>query len=157
MNYDLVSDEWPTRGVRRAQYHRDYKALRGPVPLGEHGTVKAYKGYGCRCGPCTEANRVYVYQQRNEEAPVRVSRRTTDHWKAEARCRGMNPEVWFPDVGTKNAVAALKAICAECPVSAECLDYAYREGEREGVWGGLSPRERRTYRKVWLREQRESA
>ena len=32
--------------------------------------------------------------------------------------------------------AALKRLCAGCPVTHECYEYAIRIGSREGVWGG---------------------
>lgn len=38
-----------------------------------------------------------------------------------------------------------KAICATCPVRAECLAVAVAAGERHGVWGGLTSDERRSY------------
>lgn len=62
-------------------------------------------------------------------------------WAARAACLGMNPELWFPERGggTNNA----KAVCAGCPVSAECLAYAIRWDIRFGVWGGQSERARR--------------
>jgi hypothetical protein len=41
-------------------------------------------------------------------------------------------------------------VCAACEVRAECLRQALDRGERFGVWGGLSLRERR----VLEREQR---
>jgi WhiB family redox-sensing transcriptional regulator len=31
-----------------------------------------------------------------------------------------------------------KAVCASCPVLAECLDYAMRHSVRYGIWGGLN-------------------
>lgn len=34
-------------------------------------------------------------------------------------------------------------MCAACTVAADCLDYAIRNGERFGVWGGLTDRQRR--------------
>ena len=34
-------------------------------------------------------------------------------------------------------------MCVGCEVRAECLQYALDHGERFGVWGGLSERERR--------------
>ncbi len=36
-----------------------------------------------------------------------------------------------------------KAICAECSVRADCLDYALRIREPHGIWGGLTEVERR--------------
>ena len=36
-----------------------------------------------------------------------------------------------------------KAICAQCSVSDECLDYALRIREPHGIWGGLNEVERR--------------
>lgn len=37
-----------------------------------------------------------------------------------------------------------KAICQRCPVQGSCLQYALAEGEREGIWGGTTPGERRS-------------
>lgn len=53
--------------------------------------------------------------------------------------------IFFPTQGepTKRA----KAICAECPVVSECLEYALTTPERYGIWGGTSERERRTMRR----------
>ena len=36
-----------------------------------------------------------------------------------------------------------KAICGDCPVQVECLDYAVRIREPHGIWGGLNETERR--------------
>lgn len=35
-----------------------------------HGTRNGYNNYGCHCGPCTEANRVYYrkYRENRREA-----------------------------------------------------------------------------------------
>ncbi len=35
-----------------------------------------------------------------------------------------------------------------CPVRTACLDYALTQGERFGVWGGCSERERRRLQKA---------
>ena len=40
-----------------------------------------------------------------------------------------------------------KRICAQCTVKSECLEYALKNDERFGIWGGLSERERRRLRK----------
>jgi WhiB family redox-sensing transcriptional regulator len=46
-----------------------------------------------------------------------------------------------------------KAICASCPVRQSCLEYSLSAREREGVWGGLTERERRRI----VRQHRKSA
>jgi WhiB family redox-sensing transcriptional regulator len=61
-------------------------------------------------------------------------------------CRGMDPDVFFPDRG--ESLAPAKAVCGECIVRDECLEYALDHGERFGVWGGTSERERRRLRRA---------
>jgi WhiB family transcriptional regulator, redox-sensing transcriptional regulator len=34
-----------------------------------------------------------------------------------------------------------KAVCAQCPLRAKCLEYAIRHPARYGVWGGLNAEE----------------
>jgi WhiB family redox-sensing transcriptional regulator len=61
-------------------------------------------------------------------------------WQEEALCSQTDPESFFPDKG--GSTKAAKAVCARCPVRAECLEHALAHEERFGVWGGLSERER---------------
>lgn len=42
--------------------------------------------------------------------------------------------------------------CRACTVRVECLNYALDNGEKFGVWGGTSERERRKLRKIRRRE-----
>ena len=35
-----------------------------------------------------------------------------------------------------------KALCAACPVRAECLEFALETGQVHGIWGGLTAQER---------------
>jgi len=72
-------------------------------------------------------------------------------WAAYAACSepGVDPELFFPlgDFGlSARPAAAAMAICARCPVRAECLDWALRVGEPAGIWGGTTPDERRRLR-----------
>ena len=70
-------------------------------------------------------------------------------WQRRASCRGPEAALFFapttpeprPDREAREARA--KAICAECPVQVECLDYALRIRESHGIWGGLNETERR--------------
>lgn len=66
-------------------------------------------------------------------------------WQDYANCRGADADLFFPERGASTRKA--KAICAECEVKAECLDYAIDIGEKFGIWGGMSERERRKVRR----------
>lgn len=62
-------------------------------------------------------------------------------WYADALCPETDPEMFFPEKGGSTRDA--KRICRCCPVARDCLDYALANGERHGIWGGHSERERR--------------
>lgn len=62
-------------------------------------------------------------------------------WQEHALCAQTDPEAFFPEKGGSTREA--KAVCANCSVRAECLDYALKNDERFGIWGGKSERERR--------------
>jgi WhiB family redox-sensing transcriptional regulator len=69
-------------------------------------------------------------------------------WQELALCAETDPEAFFPEKGGSTREA--KKVCLGCDVRAECLEYALTHGERWGIWGGLSERERR---KLKAREQ----
>lgn len=61
-------------------------------------------------------------------------------------CQGLDPEIFFPDRG--ESLKPAKAVCDQCIVKDECLEFALTSGERFGVWGGTSERERRRIRRA---------
>jgi WhiB family redox-sensing transcriptional regulator len=63
----------------------------------------------------------------------------------QANCLGCDPDLFFPARGESCADA--KAVCRGCRVRVECLEYALALGEKHGIWGGLSERERRRLRR----------
>jgi WhiB family redox-sensing transcriptional regulator len=63
-------------------------------------------------------------------------------WRARARCRTKDPEVWFPDPRDDTANALAVRICQRCPVIRECDIYADKTGQGAGVWGGVRERDR---------------
>jgi WhiB family transcriptional regulator, redox-sensing transcriptional regulator len=67
-------------------------------------------------------------------------------WQARALCAETDPEVFFPENG--GSTRAAKTVCRACEVRTTCLTYALAHGERFGVWGGLSERERRQLNKT---------
>lgn len=71
-----------------------------------------------------------------------------DLWLWFARCRDLDPELFFPasEVGPGAAqVLEAKAECALCPVQEDCL--ARFMGEEFGVFGGMSADERKAARR----------
>lgn len=66
-------------------------------------------------------------------------------WQDEANCLGVDPDLFFPERGASTREA--KEVCRGCVVKNGCLEYALENGEKFGIWGGLSERERRRLRR----------
>ena len=66
-------------------------------------------------------------------------------WQLEANCLGVDPDLFFPERGASTKEA--KAVCKGCVVREDCLEFALQNGEKFGIWGGLSERERRRIRR----------
>ena len=77
-------------------------------------------------------------------------------WVHRARCRNEDPELFFP-IGTTGPAAIqidrAKAVCMQCEVRSECLEWAMVTGQDAGVWGGLSEEERRALRRARRRSE----
>lgn len=68
-------------------------------------------------------------------------------WQLHGSCRGENPDIFFHPEGERGPARAAreraaKAICATCPVIAQCAAHALSVREPYGIWGGLSEDER---------------
>jgi WhiB family redox-sensing transcriptional regulator len=63
-------------------------------------------------------------------------------WRDSAACLGTFDPAFFPTKGHQSNRYA-KAICATCPVTAECLDYSLTYRCYYGIWGGLTEAQRR--------------
>jgi WhiB family redox-sensing transcriptional regulator len=62
---------------------------------------------------------------------------------ASYQCGPDPAELWFAESPGDPRIASAKAICATCPVRSECLAFARLARCKTGVWGGLTPLERR--------------
>lgn len=67
------------------------------------------------------------------------------NWQDAANCLGVDPDLFFPERGASTREA--KEVCRGCVVRLDCLEYALVNGEKFGIWGGLSERERRRLRR----------
>lgn len=75
----------------------------------------------------------------------------TYHWHDRSACRDTDPSLFFPVGTTGQALVQIeraKAVCRQCEVSAECLDFALRTSQDAGIWGGTSEEERRKLRRA---------
>lgn len=91
----------------------------------------------------------------------------------EALCVGANTEHWFPEIIDEDGVEWLddgtiyeafgptdeyydraRDICEQCPIREECLARAMEDKERYGMWGGLTPLERRRIERRERRQKR---
>lgn len=66
-------------------------------------------------------------------------------WQRQAACRSAGVDAFFRTPGGSSAEAG--AMCARCPVRAECLEYALEDPSIVGVWGGTSVNERTAMRR----------
>jgi WhiB family transcriptional regulator, redox-sensing transcriptional regulator len=88
--------------------------------------------------------------RRSEEVPSppgSATARDPKDWRLRAACRYLtDPDLFFPLSAagpSQPQIAQAKAVCAVCPVSAQCLEFARRTRQQHGIWGGLTDDERR--------------
>jgi len=63
----------------------------------------------------------------------------------QAACRGLGEVMHGVRAPTRKGGtnwSQARAICASCPITAECLAHAIAQNENEGMWGGKTPTER---------------
>jgi WhiB family redox-sensing transcriptional regulator len=93
----------------------------------------------------------WFYVDRQQVLPA-IYERIHPRWLDFAKCRGLPGNLFFSDRQHNNTqVQEARSVClgthpdhpGRCPVLEACLDYAIENGERWGVWGGTSERERR--------------
>jgi len=101
-------------------------------------------------------------------------------WTDDAECYGQDPKTFHPDIFDEEGVEwfddgtiweaygdtshfydEAREICGRCPVRERCLVEAQKRKERFGMWGGLTPIERRRIerkdRRQRLKEKRATA
>jgi WhiB family redox-sensing transcriptional regulator len=67
-------------------------------------------------------------------------------WKDDAACTGMDYDTFFPAVGYNQHDLHARTICDKCPVKLPCLMFAVNNRIGYGIWGGLTPIQRKRIR-----------
>lgn len=84
-----------------------------------------------------------------------TARKTT--WRDLGACNGEDPDLFAPDGTTGRwveVIADAKAVCARCPVAAECLEWALETRQNSVIYGGLTEDERKSLLRRQAREAR---
>ncbi|MGH8909902.1 MAG: WhiB family transcriptional regulator [Egibacteraceae bacterium] len=64
----------------------------------------------------------------------------------------------YPAIGTTGPAIEqtekAKRVCRQCPVEAQCLEWALETRQDAGIWGGMDEEQRRTLRRARQRRRR---
>ena len=128
------------------------------------GNRPASDGYR-RCDPCRVADRdrrQHARDSRRPQAPP-ASRLASQTWRDEAACRGMGPDLFYPQSTKSGPGSTLEsrlnsdhavAVYRRCPVTDPCLAYALDHDEEHGVWGATTPEDRQALDRIRQRRPR---
>jgi WhiB family redox-sensing transcriptional regulator len=107
-----------------------------------------------------------VPARRSVTATALAAKNADTSWKPAAACRGIDPDLFFPvgsgapgemDTEAMEEIAAAMCRSLDCPVRADCLNYAMAyPAEPMGVWGGMSTKARMKLQRRLARERREA-
>lgn len=75
-------------------------------------------------------------------------------WMRKGGCIGEDTALWVRERGESYRVA--QAICDECPVRTECLEFALADPNLIGMWGGKNDRERKNIRRARQKKARQA-
>ncbi len=100
--------------------------------------------------PLIEQPEDLAFERRMAQTQAVVDARSVDvgaDWRSKAQCQTSDPEIFFPQHTTQEAIARAKKVCGRCTVREACLQYALENGENFGIWGGMTEGERRALRR----------
>ena len=66
-------------------------------------------------------------------------------WMDRAACRGRRDIDFFPEENYNQRSLPAVALCRNCPVKDECLEFAIENHIQYGIWGGLNYPQRKRY------------
>lgn len=74
-------------------------------------------------------------------------------WREDAACKGVDPNIFVPSLGRgdgRNTYKEARTYCSQCSVVNDCLNYALKVNMEFGMFGGTTPRQRRSLKKVFV-------
>lgn len=171
---ELEEEVDPAEQARAARWLRrersnEWQTILQVLGLPQGGPLTPWQDDPAVLAACLEEARadnatpLTVVEDIGEPAPPaapRVRRGTTVRpnwqWQDDARCKGQDLVLFFgpdnerqpqKDIRERQA----KAVCAQCPVRRECVDYALSRPEKHGTWGALNEDERYSERRRLMR------
>lgn len=70
-------------------------------------------------------------------------------WRTQAACRDSpDPDAWFTERNSTQGLEVAEyalGFCRRCPVQPECLETAFAQDERWGIWGARTNADRGWY------------
>jgi WhiB family transcriptional regulator, redox-sensing transcriptional regulator len=81
-------------------------------------------------------------------------------WMDSAKCRSIDPDLFHPgETGKWNARSVREAlkVCGRCPVSIECLNWAFETEDTYAILGGTTPEMRSQFVKSFGKVTGEAA
>lgn len=83
------------------------------------------------------------------DAPQQPEYTGSISWMGRALCAQTDPDAFTPEHkrGAAEQIALAKKVCRACGVQRPCLAWAITNDIEDGVWGGMTERERRALRK----------
>ena len=118
------------------------------------GTLPGVLG-GPRLAPATGTTGRSTGERRINNMGIIAKPDLDTDWKDSSNCLGEDPDLFFPERGASTREA--KEVCRGCIVQEDCLEYALANGEKFGIWGGMSERERRRIRRQRALERQAAA
>ena len=73
-------------------------------------------------------------------------------WRMHAACAGWPIDLFYGDESDVVMTSQAQRLCERCPVRADCLNDAMTHNDPYGIWGGMTPEQRR-----WSRYRRKTA
>jgi WhiB family redox-sensing transcriptional regulator len=87
----------------------------------------------------------YLMESGAEDGPMTISVLFgRPVWQQYGACRGQGTDEFI--IGRGGDYDRSRQLCADCPVSKPCLEFALADSDLIGMWGGTSERQRREIR-----------